>query len=293
MTDSIVKQVSDTAFLAAAYRAIESDRPSPIFHDPYAGRLAGEQGKKIIEKLPKQAYIGGWSVVIRTRIIDDFIKSAVDDGVDTILNLGAGLDTRPYRMELPSSLRWIEVDYSHVVELKKTRLANDLPRCRLERISLDLTDNDARNELLNRVAAESRKIFVLTEAVTPYLSEDAVASLAQALCSHDAIHYWAVDYFSPASYAYRRRSGMSKAMKNTPFLFEPKDYFGFFTSCGWKLKEIRYFAVEAEGLNRPAPFPLAIRLMTSFLKIFMSADRRQEMKRYAGFALFEPSRNRH
>lgn len=218
MNDQI-NQVSDTAFMAAAYRAMETNHPNAIFHDPLAAKLAGDRGKKIIDSLPKQAFIGGWSVVIRTRIIDDFIQGAIVEGVDTILNLGAGLDTRPYRMALPESLRWIEVDYPHVIELKETHLSGETPRCRLERVRLDLADVDARRTLLDKVAAQSKKILVLTEAVTPYLSEEAVASLGADLGSHESIGYWIVDYFSPASYEYRRRSGMSKSMQKAPFLF--------------------------------------------------------------------------
>jgi methyltransferase (TIGR00027 family) len=126
--------------MAAAYRAMETNHPNAIFHDPLAAKLAGDQGRQIIDSLPKQAFIGGWSIVIRTRIIDDFIQGAIVEGVDTILNLGAGLDTRPYRIELPKSLRWIEVDYPHVIELKESCLSRDPPRCRLERVRLDLVD---------------------------------------------------------------------------------------------------------------------------------------------------------
>ncbi|MFD2113765.1 class I SAM-dependent methyltransferase [Thiorhodococcus fuscus] len=285
-----VNQVSDTAFMAAAYRAMETNHPNAIFHDPLAEKLAGDRGKKIIGNLPKQAFIGGWSVVIRTRIIDDFIQNAIVDGVDTILNLGAGLDTRPYRMELPESLRWIEVDYPHVIELKETRLFGETPRCRLERVRLDLADVDARRTLLDAVASQSKKVLVLTEAVTPYLSEDAVALLGTDLRSHESIGYWAVDYFSPASYEYRRRSGMSDSMKMAPFLFEPKDYFGFFLRIGWTPKETRYFATEAERLGRPAPFPPATRFVMRILGFFASPERRREMKQYAGFVLFEPAK---
>lgn len=291
MNEPVIKQVSDTALMAAAYRARETDGPNAMFHDPLAAKLAGERGREIIDSLPKQAFIGGWTVVIRTRIIDDFIQAAITEGVDTILNLGAGLDTRPYRMELPKSLRWIEVDYPHVMELKESRLSGETPRCRLERIRLDLADTEARRVFLDEVAVQSN-ILVLTEAVTPYLSEDAVASLAADLRSHDSIRYWIADYFSPVSYEYRRRSGMSQAMKNAPFLFEPKDYFGFFSQTGWEPKEIRYFAIEAERLNRPAPFPLAIRFVMHVLGIFMSPERLLEMKRYAGFVLFEPAETR-
>lgn len=284
-----INQVSDTAFMAAAYRAMETNHPNAIFHDSLAAKLAGDRGKKIIDNLPKQAFIGGWSVVIRARIIDDFIRGAIAKGVDTIPNLGAGLDTRPYRMKLPESLRWIEVDYPHVIALKETGLSGETPRCRLERVRLDLSDVDARRTLLDEVAAQSKRVLVLTEAVTHYLSEDAVASLGADLRLHESIRYWIVDYFSPASYEYRRRSGMSKSMENAPFLFEPTDYFGLFLQIGWKPKEIRYFATEAERLRRPAPFPLVTRIVMRTLELFASPVRRQEMRQYAGFVLFEPS----
>ncbi|HET7831494.1 MAG TPA: SAM-dependent methyltransferase [Gallionella sp.] len=289
MNESVINQVSDTAFMAAAYRAMETDRPNAMFHDPLAAKLAGEQGRKIIGSLPKQAFIGGWTVVIRTKIIDEFIQAAIAEGVDTILSLGAGLDTRPYRMELPKSVCWIEVDYPHVIDLKEIRLSGETPRCRLKRVKLDLADVEVRRTFLDEVAAQSKKTLVLTEAVTPYLSEDAVASLGADLRSHEAIKYWVADYFSPASYEYRRRSGMSQAMKNAPFLFEPKDYFGFFAQIGWKPKETRYFAIESERLRRPAPFSITIRLVMWIMKTIASPERRLEMKRYAGFVLFEPA----
>jgi methyltransferase (TIGR00027 family) len=291
MNDSVITQVSDTAFMAAAYRALESDRPNALFHDPLAARLAGTEGKRILDSLPQRPFIGGWTVAIRTRIIDEFIAEAIADGVDTVLNLGAGLDARPYRMELPASLHWIEADYPHVIELKEDRLAGEMPHCRLERVGLDLADTDARRALLTELAAGSGRILVLTEAVTPYLTEEAVASLGADLRSREAVRYWVVDYFSPASYEYRRRSGMARSLKDAPFLFEPKDYFGFFAGIGWRPKEIRYFAVEGKRRRRPPPFPLTIRLLTRVAGLFASAQRRREMQQYAGFVLFEPAGN--
>jgi len=292
MSDTTIQNVPDTAFMAAAYRAIESERPNALFRDPLADKLAGERGRAILASLPPQAMMGGWTVIIRTCIIDELIQQAITQGVDTILNLGAGLDTRPYRMPLPETLRWIEVDHPSIIEWKRTRLAQEKPRCQLERIALDLADAQARRQLLDEVANRSSKVLVLTEAVTPYLPEEAVAALGADLRARAAMRYWIVDYFSPASYEYRRRSGMSRAMKNAPFLFEPKDYFGFFAAAGWQPKEIKYFADEAQRLRRPAPFPWHIRLITSVLGLLMPQEKRRAMKRYAGFVLFEPATGR-
>jgi methyltransferase (TIGR00027 family) len=289
MSEPTIKQVSDTAFMAAAYHALEDGRPNALFHDPLAARLAGAQGSRILESLPRQAFIGGWTVVIRTRIIDQFIYQAIAEGVDTVLNLGAGLDARPYRMDLPASLRWIEVDQAHVIDLKEGRLAGETPHCRLERVRLDLGDADARRRFFDEVNTSSNKVLVVTEAVTPYLTEEAVASLGVDLRAMESIRYWVVDYFSPSSYEYRRQSGMSEAMKNAPFRFEPKDYFAFFSELGWGPKEIRYFAIEAKRLRRPAPFPLHLRLLMRVAGLLASPRRRREMHQYAGFVLFEPA----
>ena len=289
MNDSLIQNVSDTALMAAAYRAAESERPGALFRDPLAARLAGERGRKIIANLPKKAFIGGWTVVIRTRVIDEQIRAALADGVDTILNLGAGLDMRPYRMKLPASLRWIEVDQPQVIELKEQIIGDEKPHCRLERIKLDLSDAVARRAVLEHATAGSVKVLVLTEAVIPYLPEAAVATLAADLRANAAIRYWLTDYFSPEAYQYRRRTKMDQAMRNAPFQFEPNDYFGFFAGLGWQPREVRYLAEEADGLNRPPAFPVTVKLLMRVMGLFLSRERRAAMKRHTGSVLFEPS----
>ncbi len=83
------------------------------------------------------ARVTGWVIVMRTCIIDDFIRCAIAEGIDTIVILGAGLDARPYRMDLPASVQWIEADYPHLIDYKERLLANEQPRCRLERVKID------------------------------------------------------------------------------------------------------------------------------------------------------------
>lgn len=143
MVQQVVESVMDTAYLIAAQRALESARPDALFHDPLAEKLAGDRGGAIVARHPHRA-VGSWAVAIRTVIIDDYIKTSVAMGVDTVLNLGAGLDTRPYRLSLPETLRWIEADYAPMMEFKESQLANESPRCKLERCKLDLSDVQAR-----------------------------------------------------------------------------------------------------------------------------------------------------
>lgn len=275
--------------MVAAFRAMESARPDALFKDPLAQKLSGEHGQHIIDNLPSRAFLGGWTVVIRTGIIDSFIESALRDGVDTILNLGAGLDTRPYRMNLPSNLKWIEVDYPHMIDFKNEKLAGETPHCQLQRVGMDLADLAARKKFLREACAPAKKVLVLTEGVTPYLSNDAVTLLGKDLHAESKIQYWIADYFSAASLKYRKKSGMAKSMKNAPFLFEPPDYFALYAEAGWNKKEIRYFVDESKRVNRPAPFPLMIRVITTVTRFLAAPEKRKAMSQFAGFVLFERS----
>ena len=107
MPKPLVSNVSDTARWVAAIRADESRRPDAIFHDPLAGKLAGDHGHAIAEASARRSG-ASWPMVARTKVIDDLIATALAEGCDRVLNLAAGLDTRPYRLALPASLDWIE-----------------------------------------------------------------------------------------------------------------------------------------------------------------------------------------
>ena len=118
-----LKNISDTAFLVATYRAMESEKPDALFRDPYAKLLVGDQGPAIINSL-KSGKKSSWFLVARTCILDDWIQNLIrTEGIDTVLNLAAGLDTRAYRLELPKTLRWFDVDLPEISEYKKNTTA--------------------------------------------------------------------------------------------------------------------------------------------------------------------------
>jgi methyltransferase (TIGR00027 family) len=211
------------------------------------------------------------------------------EAVDTVLNLGAGLDTRPYRMELPESLLWIEADYPHMIEYKEERLAKERPRCRLERVKIDLADAAARQRMLAQVDARAKKVLVLTEGVVPYLDEEQVASLADDLRAMQHARHWVLDYFSPEVVKYRGRNGMHRHMQNAPFKFAPEDWQRFFERHGWQQKEMRYYAEEAQRLKRQLELPWLMRTMFRVRGILISKARREAFMKIAGYAMMEPT----
>src|SRR5215471_13631866 len=158
----VIRNISDTASWAAIYRARESERPDALFRDPYARRLAGERGEQIAASMPFSDK-ATWSWVTRTYLYDHFISDQIRQGVDMVVNLAAGLDARPYRMAVPPTLPWVEVDLPDLFTNKEAILRNDKPVCALERVRLDLADISARRELFDRLGRSARKVLIITE----------------------------------------------------------------------------------------------------------------------------------
>jgi methyltransferase (TIGR00027 family) len=283
-----IRDVSETALMVAMWRAAENAHPNPLYLDPLALKLAGQRGQDIIKGLPKgRASVSRWMMAIRTRVIDDLIREAVSDGVDLVLNLGAGIDTRPYRMELPSNLYWVEADQPRIIELKQSRLFGEKPVCNLERVSCDLADVSARRALLASASEKGRNALVLTEGVIPYLNEEEVGALASELGGYPCFRHWVADYLSPFIRKFRQAQSKKMRIENAPFKFAPRDYFGFFLSHGWQAKDVRYIVDAAQKLGRPAP--TWVRVMFTLRGLFLSPEERDQRKNFMAYVLFEPS----
>src|SRR5690606_1497906 len=103
----------------------------------------------------------------------------VDAGVDTVVNIGAGLDTRPYRLELPQDLQWIEIDFPHMVDIRNAKLSQAVPRCRLTRFGVDIADRSAARAVYERIGAQAQNVLIITEGVVVYLSNEEAGRLAE------------------------------------------------------------------------------------------------------------------
>lgn len=249
MTDPLIRDVSDTARWVAVYRAWESSRPDAVFRDPYAGRLAGQRGEDIASRMTFHKR-HAWSYVARTWLIDRLVLEEVQSGADMVINLAAGLDTRPYRLDLPSSLPWVEVDFPRLLAYKTEILRDVRPRCALERIPLDLADAAARGSLWQRLGTHRKRIAVITEGLLIYLTRDAVGSLATDLAAQPGIRRWILDLSSPALLKMIKKHSAALDDANTPLQFAPEEGPDFFEPYGWRTVRIESLLKTAARLHR-------------------------------------------
>jgi methyltransferase (TIGR00027 family) len=188
---SAISHVSDTAILVAGCRAVEAERADGLVRDPYAARLAGERGIAMFKAL-RHPEVMSFGIGMRTRFIDDLIMDALASGpLSAVVSLGSGLDTRPWRLDLPAELRWIEVDFAPMLDYKDRLLAAAEPRCRRERLALDVNDPAQRARLWE--ALGSAPALMITEGLLMYLPAGTVQSLASETSAHSGVVHWITD----------------------------------------------------------------------------------------------------
>lgn len=256
---SAVSNVSDTARWVAVYRAWESARTDALFRDPYADVLAGERGRAIAALAPRQVR-NGWPMVTRTKLIDDLVQAAIGRGCDCVLNLAAGLDTRPYRLELPASLRWVEADLPALIEEKERLLIDSQPRCQLLRIKVDLANPEARAAALRNAVGSSTQALVVTEGLLGYLDDAQVRGLSAALFAEAGIRGWILDIASPEILELFRK-GMGAHLASAPMKFAPPNGIAYFEALGWSVAEVHSIFDAAVRFQR---LPWFMRLFALF-----------------------------
>ncbi|MEV6847031.1 SAM-dependent methyltransferase [Actinoplanes sp. NPDC051411] len=180
-----IRGVGRTALGVGLMRALEQYEPRKLFDDPVAPRLATGWIAAIARYRPlRKAFLllmnrsgpGFYgSVVCRTRVIDDECRLAVADGVRQVVIVGAGMDTRPYRLAPLRETRVWEFDLPEVQEAKKAalrRVLGELPG-HVGFAPIDLT----RQRVGDGPADPSVPTLVICEAVSLYLPGPAVGEL--------------------------------------------------------------------------------------------------------------------
>ena len=278
-----IENISDTARWVAVYRAMETERPDAIFHDPFARRLAGAKGEEIVATM-KSGRQMSWAMIVRTAVFDELIMDRVRAGIDLVVNLAAGLDARAWRMALPASLGWVDVDLPEILRYKTETLCDVAPICRYEAIAADLTDTAARAALFTRLGAESRNALIITEGLLVYLTPEQVAGLARGLNAVPSFQWWLMDLGSPRLLRLMQRMwGQSVSRGNAPFRFGPAEGTAFFRPFGWREREYRSSLEEARRLGREMRWMWLWRLIGRL----SPARKREEARRMSGIVLLE------
>ncbi len=167
-----------TAIGVAVIRARESDRPDRLYDDPLARVFADAAARSFdparwerLEALADQFYEGR---SVGVRLVDDSVRAALAAGCRHIVLIGAGLDTRAFRMEWPEGVRLFEIDLPELFAFKEPVLAQAgaAPRCERRVIAADLRADWPKELVANGFRFEEPAHWI-DEGVLGYLDEDA------------------------------------------------------------------------------------------------------------------------
>ena len=280
----MIENVSDTARWVAVYRAMETERKDAIFRDPFAARLAGEKGNVIVDSMPRGRQMA-WAMIVRTAVFDEIILERIRNGnVDVVVNLAAGLDARPWRLPLPPSLRWIDVDLPGILNHKTEILKDEKAKCRYEAVHLDLRDVARRQALFAQMNAESSRVLVLSEGLLIYLPPDDVGTLARDLHAGSHFQWWVIDIASPRLLEMMQKMwGKNLDAGNAPFRFAPAESTKFFERFGWTELEFHSAMEDARRLKRE----MSMMWLWRFLGRLRSKEVRDQFQRFSGIVLME------
>ncbi|HEX4794582.1 MAG TPA: SAM-dependent methyltransferase [Humisphaera sp.] len=276
--DNPIRNISDTARWAAVYRARETERADAVFLDPLARKLAGERGERIASTMAFSDQ-NAWSWIARTYLFDQYVAQQVTHGTDMVVNLGAGLDSRPYRMKLPPTLKWIEVDLPEILEYKREILRDEKPACVVERISIDLSNESCRRSLFADLGGRARNALIITEGFITYLSADQVAQLAKDLAAAAGFTHWVLDLASPGLLELLQKNmNQQLEQSGSRLQFGPAEGPGFFQPHGWKPVGVRSLLKTAASLKR-------LSLKMRLISLLPESKGRQGKRPWAGVCL--------
>lgn len=247
--------------------AADQHEPVPLVLDPYAGRLLPAIGRVaaalsrwspargVLMSATEKTMAGGWaSILCRKRYIDDQLRAALADGVDAVVILGAGYDTRAYRMPELADVAVCEVDLPRNSAGKAAALRRTLgaPPVGVTLLPVDFETDDLATCLERAGFGRRRRTCYIWEAVTQYLTEPSVRKtmecLSMAATGSRLIFTFVRDDFLTGQTMYGAQSAYRRFVVKTPaktpaktplwrFGLAPEQVGAFLADYGWQQVE--------------------------------------------------------
>ncbi len=239
--------------------AAEQHEPSPLIRDPWAQRLLPLSGRiaagitrwsparRAMIAATEKKFPGGWSSILcRKRYIDDQLVNAVAKGIDVVVILGAGYDTRAYRLPELAGIAVCEVDLPTNIARKAAALRRCFGRVppAVTLLPVDFETDDLGDRLDHAGYGPGVRTFFVWEAVTQYLTEAAVrktlhhlADVAHGSCL--AFTYVRKDFLDGSSPYGAQGTYQDFVVKQGLWRFGllPEQVAGFLAEYGWHERE--------------------------------------------------------
>jgi methyltransferase (TIGR00027 family) len=193
MPDDAPTGVGTTALGVAGARALESQREDRLFEDPLAGAFLAAAGWQRPDPADLEAgrrgrlgAMAAW-VVTRTRFLDDLLLDAAGDGVRQVVLLGAGLDSRAFRLPWPDGTRLFELDHPEMLAFKQRVVDEEGARPTAERITIPVDLREDWVGALRKAGFDDRAPSAwVVEGLLVYLDEEAVDRVMREITSLSA-----------------------------------------------------------------------------------------------------------
>lgn len=243
--NKMVNSLGSTAYGPAFLRAAENLLPEGkrLFEDPYSEKILPPIYKffVIIMRPPKMwdflmnmrekstpGVVGG--LLCRTRYIDEVLNNAIKEGVGTVVNLGAGMDSRAFRIPGIENIKYFELDFPEVLKFKRSKInekLGELPS-NVSLVPIDFNSQDLGEELKKAGYALSSKTFFIWEGVTQYISKEAIDNtleyVARAPTGSKIVFTYILESFINGSYIPDGLNTLYKTMLNEK---NPLWFYGF------------------------------------------------------------------
>lgn len=172
----------ESLFLTLGGRALDSRLPEPFLGDTMADEILGESGYDIVtfpqltdKRMSPRMRV--FDIVVRAKRLDEVVSRFVASHPNAVvLDLGAGLDDRIFRVDPPATVDWYDVDFPEVIGLRRQLLPK---HDSVHEIATDLTGPCWLDDVPG-----DRPAVLVADGLIGFLSQDGFVSLLNRIVEH-------------------------------------------------------------------------------------------------------------